>query len=51
MIGKTAHKNVLNWSLWSNPNFILHCVLYGGLVFIEFVISISLLKHSSPNDS
>lgn len=48
---KTEVPRVLDFSLLSNSNFILHCTLYGGLVFIEFIISISLLKHNSQKES
>lgn len=44
---KTEVPRILDFRLLGNANFLLHCTLYGGLVFIEFVISISLLKHSS----
>ena len=41
----------LDLTLLKNANFLLHTSLYSALVFIEFIISISLLKHHSKKDA
>lgn len=51
LAGNLKSEKPINYYLLLNPNFILHTGLYSLLVFIEFIISISLLKHNSKEDS
>ena len=51
LAGNLKSEKPINYYLLLSPNFILHTGLYSLLVFIEFIISISLLKHNSKEDS